>query len=422
MAISQQEAIEELERRGVDSNSLGDTTQPSFSQQQAIEELKSRGLSPTGEKIPEPSLLQKLSGYGKEAGREAYDVLGGGLEGAIQGAANVGNLPLQALGQRPFFQGVHVPGVREQTGGAQLGAGLGKGVPAGIIAALGFPEAAPEIMGAGAIGGAAAGGQTVPQRIGAGAAMGAFPMLPSAGKVAAKGLGKVGKALLPKHYSMKKLADLITKTHGEQKTIARGLYKDAFEGTENMKPVIGSGTQNEISNLLKMPAGKAEIERSLKRFGENSNVEGYHRLRSDFGKYYDRLRSQKSLDAVQGDKKDYLEKARENIDSDLERTMNNASSDNYNKFQSAQAHWHKNVVPFKEYRSLRKLLGKDHVITQALFKDVAQPAVEADRLKELLKVDPQAIKLTKYLKSTGKRIAPYAIGGAIGLPILHHFV
>lgn len=319
--------------------------------------------------------------------------------------AEVGKLGAETVGTL-------LPGAELGKIGEALGAGrrLATGLGLGTVGALTTPGTAGQRAVAGLVAG------TAPE------------VVPALGKIA-KGLGKGGAAVAksfdPKYWSATNLSKLITKTHGDQKVIARQLYNQAFKGTKNIKPFISPQTHNSLVDMIEGPAGSGDIKKSLLRFKDNTTVEGLHALRSDLGTSLDKLNTKElksGLDSFDGDKQTSLRGARAGIDNDLERSMLKSSPDNYSKYQRAQEHWKENVVPFKAYPSLRKLLGPEHEITRSLYSDIAKKSVSADHLKNLMNLDPKSMAAARYLKASGKKAAIYGIPTILGFEAAHRFL
>lgn len=383
----------------------------------------------SGTKAKTPSIEPPLFGHIRSAA-------GLGL-GALQGVAQLGhglgqletggvNKLMALLGHPTHFHApepdVFAGPAAQLKGGMPAQIGEAAGQLGGIAALGGGLGGAAKIAGAApwlaeTLGFGTAGAATTPGGVGERAiASGLGAAFPVAGKA----VTKVGRAFLPKHLSSDVLGKLIGNTLAEQKTTAKGLYKDAFQGTENIKPVISGGTTNAFNEMMEMPAGKLDVKRSLQRFFKNPTLEGLHGLKSNFGKIEAKLVKKAGtptgLMGEESDKRILLNEGIENIENDLSRNMSNVSPDSHLKYLKAQNHWKENVVPFQQLSSVRKLIGPEKEVSRKLFTEISKKAKSPERLRELMDLDRGALGARGL-----SRIAGLGLLGGLGYGG-HHYL
>jgi hypothetical protein len=360
------------------------------------------GGTPSQQTTPatKPSLAGKIGRAGAGLGL-----------GALQGVAQLGhglgeletggvNKLMALLGHPTHFHApepdVFAGPAAQLKGGLPARIGETAGQLGGIAALGGGVGGAAKMAGAApwlaeSLGFGAAGAATTPGGAGERAiAGGVGAALPIAGRGAIKTL----RAFLPKHLSVTKLAQLVTKTKQEQESLGGNLYKESFKGTQNIKPRLSAPTVQSLGDSQSLVATHADVNKALKTFYQNPTLEGLHFLKSDFGKMTSKLDSKElksGLSQSEINKRSLLNESSQNIHGDLDRNMSNVSPDAYSKYLGAQKHWRENVVPFNTYNSVKKLLGKDHEISRTLFTDLAKRADSAKRLRELMNLDRGAL-------------------------------
>lgn len=375
------------------------------------------GMSNAAKKQPRESLLSKIGKGAEEFGL-----------GALQSGAEAGRA-IHQLGagvlNKLFGTNLQTPEGSFFVGPA---AGMEKTLPAkagemaGTIASAAIPgaavgrltEAAPLLTRLLGYGGAAAATQPggVAPRIEAG-------LLGAGGGAADYMTGILRK--LPAYVSPKSLGKLIEKTAENQKKIGSNLYKEAFSNTKDVVPQISENTQQAFKNLLSVKPGRASLLRSVKRFNADQTPENLHTLKSDLGKVLQKLDEKSAKSGLTGnelDKKSYLKDSIAGVENDLENTMYRVSPENYDKYQEAQKHWKENVIPFRNYPAIRRLLGPEREISPRLrtelMKESLGDAGSAAKLRDLMKLQRSGFAVPSNIGQGLSRVWPYGIGAVGG--------
>jgi hypothetical protein len=331
-----------------------------------------------------------------QAGTESGQALGQLLNAAINKALGTH----LATPQASFFVGQAQP--LEHTLAARIGKGIGT-VGSAILpgAAVGrLTEGAPLLMRALGYGTAAAATQP-----------GGLAQRGFAGALG--GLGGVSDYLLtkaPETLFSGKLAQKILKTYNNQKTVANNLYKNVFDGTENITPQLSNETTNSLNNLLANKIGRAKIIKSIDRYNKNPTLEHLHDLKSDFGKESAKLNLAESSgksEAVDRDTNVFLKDAGSHINDDLITQLDGINPAKREAYQTAQLHWKENVVPFKQYNSLRKLINTKEITPStgsAMLRDLStksiagEPMSGAEKLRNLMNLSKTALRVKPFLQ------------------------
>lgn len=262
-------------------------------------------------------------------------------------------------------------------------------------------EAAPAI----ATGGLVSEG-LIPQALATGAT--AFATQPGGipERTIAGGLGIAGGGLahlLTKGSMLfvKPLAKKLEKLYAAQKNIGNDLYKDAFSGTEDVTPVISNATQQSFENLSTAWPGKTNaVTKAVNRYNQDQTIENLHTLKSDLGKLQSKLSDKSIKSGLTGDeidKQSFLSDAINNLEKDTHANLTNIDPNKGAQYAVAQSHWRDNVVPFREYTSLKKLFGPDREVDPRLYTDLGRQAESAQKLRKLLKINNGTLATGKFL-------------------------
>jgi len=367
------------------------------------------GLDSAAPAAPQESVMGRI-GHGAEA-------LGlGTLQGASEAGRGVGDLLDRVLNtlagthldapEGSFFVGQAAP--LEKLPEATVGKFIGQAAPALATGGLTTEAAIPGMLTtAGVAAATQPGGALKRTEAGVLGALGG-------------GLGHLGKALkyLPASLSDTALAKTLKASYGQQTNIAKALYKRAFAGTKDIKPVISQDTQSTLDALVSPKSGNLEIKRAISRYQKNPILENLHKLKSDFGTISSKMEPahlKGSLTSVKDDQYIRLGDAVKSISQDLDDNMSQLNPDKYGEYRNAQDHWRENVVPFKQLASVRKLIGPQSDIAPGLRKAILQKSLEdaghAAKLRRITGLKESHLEKGPLIKGAVKRMWPYLLGG-----------
>jgi hypothetical protein len=293
----------------------------------------------------------------------------------------------------------------------EIGEGAGRGLTAASLVPVGGEAAfIPKAIGYFASAAATQPGGMRDRAI-AGSIAAAFP-----------GMAKVIKRM-PAATFKSQLAKLIENTHSGIKDTAKSMYNAAFEGTGGTKVQISPETYKKLDELGKL---SYPIRKAITTFNNDMSPNALHILKSDLNKEAMRLGGQKVskgyerniVTRILGREGHPEEGVTDSISRDLETHMSKLNPEKYNQYRSAQDYYRENVVPFKEYKSLRDLLGPGRKVKKSLYRDLGEDATPAGKLRDLLDISRPTLAAGSLLHSNYVRALSALSGlGALGF---HH--
>lgn len=291
-----------------------------------------------------------------------------------------------------------------------IGKGAGRGLTAASLVPVGGEAALiPKML---AYFGSAAATQpgSMKDRAIAGSIAAAFP-----------GMAKVIKSM-PAATFKSQLAKLIENTHSGIQDTAESMYKTAFKGTGGTKVQISPETYQKLDSLKSY----SPIKKAIAVFNKDMSPNSLHILKSDLNKEAVKLGAKKTTGGFEQDLITRIlgreghpeEGVTDSIARDLEGHMSKLNPDKYNQYRSAQNYYRENAVPFKEYKSIRDLLGPERKVKKTLYRDLGEDATSAGKLRDILDISRPTLATGSVLHSNYVRALSALSGlGALGF---HH--
>jgi len=165
----------------------------------------------------------------------------------------------------------------------------------------------------------------------------------------------------PAYLSDAALGRLIKSAATKQKGLARKLYGNVFKGTEKEAVQMSPESYQNLQSLLDEYKGERPIKRALNTYNEDPSIENLHHLRSDLDKL--KIKTKARVDLGSGDRTDakridMLDDTINSLSDDVGSHLGRISEGKYNQYEQAAEHYRQNVVPFREFKALRDLLGE----------------------------------------------------------------
>lgn len=225
--------------------------------------------------------------------------------------------------------------------------------------------------------------------------------------VGGKALEKGGQLLnyINKNVSTKKMGKLLDKYNATSKAESKELYNKAFQGTGGIKPTISGSTANQLGSVFS-ESGTAKIKNMITKFNENPTLENLHNIRKDVQGKIRSLESLKEKSGLGGADSDLLfnlNKLRDSITGDLQKSFKKIGGDKFDQWSEAQKHFREKIVPLRKYKSVRDYLGEEKTISPALKRDLLKDENTAKFLAKELGISRGTAKALE-----GKKFAPVA--------------